>query len=183
MITVNITQEEKTRCLNFANTIITGGNQFDRFNKSLDTQISRTYIGKLAEYIFLHFLQSRNITATETDMFEIFNGAENADSFDFLLPNGESIDIKTASLSFHKRIMIPISQWHLRKDYYVGIKLNFKTNTNITDPNNIETATIFGYIDRATLENQQMQNFGEGDCKAYPLKDLLDIETLIKLYG
>ena len=56
MITLNITQEEKTRSLNFATEIITGGNQFDRFNQSIATQITRTYVGKLAEYIFLHFL-------------------------------------------------------------------------------------------------------------------------------
>ncbi len=183
MITLNITQEEKTRSLNFATEIITGGNQFDRFNQSVATQITRTYVGKLAEYIFLHFLQSRNINVNEGDMFEIFEGAENADTFDFLLPNGQSIDIKTASLPFHKRIMVPISQFHLRKDFYVGIKLNFITSSNRINPNNINTAIIHGYVDRATLENQPTQNFGEGNCKAYPLVNLLDIEQLIRMYN
>jgi hypothetical protein len=183
MIKLNITQEEKTRALNFATEIITGGNQFDRFNQTIATQITRTYVGKLAEYIFLHFLRKRNIIVEEGDMFEIFQGAENADTFDFLLPNGQSIDIKTGSLPFHQRIMVPISQFHLRKDYYVGIKLNFITTTGNIVPNNINTAIIYGYINRATLENQPIQNFGEGDCKSFPLINLLDIEQLILMYN
>ena len=183
MITLFITQEEKNRSLNFAKEIINGGNQFDRFNQSNSTQIIRTYVGKLAEYIFLHFLHSRNIVVPEGDMFEIYIGSQNVDACDFVLPNGQSIDIKTASLPFHKRIMVPITQFHLRKDFYVGIKLNFNTSTKLIDVDNIKTAIIHGYTTRETLETQPTQNFGEGFCKAYPLTSLLNIEQLIKMYN
>jgi hypothetical protein len=183
MITLNIKQEEMKSSLNFATEIIFGGNQFDRFNQSVATQITRNYVVKLAGYIFLHFLQSCYIIAKEGDMFEIFQGAENADTFDFLFPNGQSIDIKTASLPFHQRIMVPISQFHLCKYYYVGIKLNFITTTYNIEPNNINTAIIQRYINSSTLKNQPSQNFVEGDCKAFPLRNLLDIEQLILMYN
>jgi hypothetical protein len=182
MITLNVKQEEKERCLNFAIEIITGGNQFDRFNQSITTQITRTYVGKLAEYIFLNYLKSQHILVEEGDMFEIYQGGENADTYDFILPNGQSIDIKTASLPFHTRIMVPMSQFHLRKDYYVGIKLDFITTENRIEPNKINTAIIYGYVSRSTLENEPIQYFGEGYCKAYPLIKLLNIEQLISMY-
>lgn len=182
MIVLDVLEEEKVRCLSFATTIIRGGNQFDRFNKSMDTQIIRTYVGKLAEYLFLHFLQSRAIDKNEGDMFKIYEGAENADTYDFLLPDGRSIDIKTASLPFHTRIMVPMSQFHLRKDFYVGIKLNFITTNNRIDPNNIQTAWLYGYINREVLENQPTQNFGEGPCKAYSLNNLLEVQKLINMF-
>ena len=182
MIVVKITDEEKTKSLNFAKEIITGGNQYDRFNQSITKQIERTYIGKLAEYVFLHFLHSRNILIKEGVVFEIFQGVENVDDFDFVLPNGQSIDIKTASMPFRSRIMIPIDQFRLRKDFYVGIKLNFIETGNSLDLTKIETANICGYIDRLTLERRPIEFFGEGDCKAFRLADLLDIEELIKMY-
>jgi hypothetical protein len=182
MIVRKITIEEKTRSLNFAKEIILGGNQYDRFNQSITKQIERTYIGKLAEYVFLHFLHSRNILIEEGEMFEVFQGAENVDNFDFLLPNGQSIDIKTASMPFHTRIMIPIDQFRLKKDFYVGVKLNFFNSDSCLDLTSLETANICGFIDRFTLENRPVEFFGEGNCKAFKLVDLLDIDELIKMY-
>lgn len=179
--TINI--EEKERCYEFARQIITGGNQFNRFNQNDNTQINRTYVGKLAEYVFLKFLHEQGIKYDEGDMFEIFEGQENADTYDFVTPLKKTIDIKTASLPFHSRIMVPISQFHLRKDFYVGIKLNFlETKGSTIDPMKINDCEICGYVDRLVLENQPTQFFGEGDCKAYPLTKLKPIETLIKYF-
>ncbi len=176
----NITQEEKVRCYEFAREIITGGNQFNRFQQNQNTQINRTYIGKLAEYVFLHLLQEQGIDYAEGDMFEIFAGQENADEHDFITANGHSIDIKTASLPFHKRIMVPITQFHLRKDYYVGIKLNFyNIQGRQINPMDIDNCIIHGYVAREILEQQPTQNFGEGDCKAYFLSQLQPIEQLL----
>jgi len=180
---VSITEEEKTKCLYFAEVIVTTDNQFNRFNQNIQTQINRTYIGKLAEYVFLHLLHSRGIDYPEGDMFEIFDGEENADDHDFITSKGEGVDIKTASLPFHKRIMIPESQFHLKKDWYVGIKLNFNNiKDRMIDPMDINDATIYGYIDRESLERQPTQNFGEGRCKAYVLNKMRPIEELLKRF-
>jgi hypothetical protein len=180
---VKITSEEKERYLNFATEIIHGQNQFNRFNQSVETQIARTYIGKLAEYVFLHFLHSKGVLYYEGDMFQIFQGQENSDTYDFVTIDNESVDIKTASLPFHSRIMIPMSQFHLKKDYYVGIKLNFKTEQGkILDLKAIEDCTIFGYIERLELEMAPVKHFGEGYCKSIELVKLKPIEDLLKKF-
>jgi hypothetical protein len=181
MIKVQITSEEKKRCFDFASLIINGGNQYNRFNKSLNVQIVRTYIGKLAEYVFLHFLHSKGVQYDEGDMFEIFEGQENADPHDFIMPNGKTVDIKTASLPFHSRIMVPMSQFHLKKDFYVGIKLNFiNTQDRSINPSKINDCILFGYIERSVLEQQPTKSFGEGPCKSYALSDLKPISQLIE---
>lgn len=182
-MTLQVTSEEKKRCFEFANSIIRDGNQFNRFNQDIEVQIIRTYVGKLAEYVFYHFLLSKNIKVSEGDMFEVFQGGQNADTFDFVLSNGNTIDIKTASLPYHTRIMIPDSQFHLRKDFYVGIKLNFKVGfNNLIDPYNIDTAQIYGYIEREILEIQPSKYFGEGYCKSYPLNQMKAIDELLKMF-
>ena len=84
MITCNVTKSEKERCYQFSKEIIKGGNQFNRFVKSVNIQINRTYVGKLAEYIFLNFLKENNIFYDEGSMFEIFPGKSNVDSHDFI---------------------------------------------------------------------------------------------------
>jgi hypothetical protein len=182
MITVNVTEEQKIKCWQFAENIINEGNQFDRFQKSKDIQILRTYVGKLAEYIFYHYIKSKGIDYEIGDMFEIYSGTENVDLYDFVLPSGRTIDIKTASLPFHKRIMIPISQFHLKKDFYVGIKLLFSVDERIISPMSIRKAIIYGYIDRKSLEERPTENFGEGDCKSFMLTELMDIEHLINYF-
>lgn len=182
MIALSVTREEIDRCYAFAKKIIEGGNQFNRFNQNTNTQINRTYIGKLAEYVFLHFLHSQGIAYAEGDMFQIFEGQENADTYDFLLPNGQSIDIKTASLPFHKRIMAPMSQFHLKKDFYVGIKLNFATAGKEILPGQIKDCVLHGYVERAFLENAPVENYGEGNCKAALLSGMKSIEALVNMY-
>lgn len=179
----SVTEAQKTKCLYFAEVIVTTSNQYNRFNQDIQTQINRTYIGKLAEYVFLQLLQSRGINYPEGDMFEIFDGEQHADDHDFVTSKGEGVDIKTASLPFHKRIMVPESQFHLRKDWYVGIRLNFNNIKNrMIDPLDIDDVTIHGYIDRETLERQPTQHFGEGRCRAYELSRMRPIEELLKRF-
>lgn len=179
---LQVTEEERNRCFEFATNIINGGNQFNRFQQNLEVQINRTYIGKLAEYVFLHYLHHNGKVYNEGDMFQIFQGAENADQYDFITRGGETVDIKTASLPFHSRIMAPIDQFHLAKSYYVGMKLNFEVNGKTIVPNSIKDCELKGYVNRATMETQLTSNFGEGDCKAYSLNLLSPIEPLLNMF-
>jgi len=64
-----ITEKEKERCYQFARKIIKGGDQFNRFNQNEKTQINRTYIGKLGEYLFLKMLHAHGVSYEEGDMF------------------------------------------------------------------------------------------------------------------
>jgi hypothetical protein len=128
-------------------------------------------------------LKENEIDYDEGDMFEIFEGQENADTYDFVTPCKKSIDIKTASLPFHSRIMVPMSQFHLRKDFYVGIKLNFLNTLGRTiKPMEIENCNIHGFIEREVLEKKPTQYFGEGNCKAYSLASLKPIDNIIQLF-
>lgn len=184
MIIRKITSEEIERSYQFATDIITQNNQYNRFQKDAQVQIKRTYIGKLAEYSFLHYLQELGKNVDEGDMFKIYEGAENADDADFILKDGRTIDIKTASLPLHKRIMIPLTQLHLKKDLYVGVKLNFlDTNkSGILDHTKINNAIIHGYIEREVIVATETQNFGEGNCKPYMLSNLKPIINILEKF-
>lgn len=183
MIERTVNQRQAKKCHEFATKIISGDNQYNRFNKTIDTQITRTYVGKLAEVIFFEYLKELGVNVTEGDMFQIFEGAENADGFDFTLPSGESIDIKTASLPYHSRIMVPMTQFHLKKDYYVGIKLFFKTlSSEEVLEFSINKAVVYGYTTRQELELIPTKNYGEGDCKAISLTALHPIKDLIEKF-
>ncbi|MCK8826338.1 hypothetical protein MWH25_01070 [Natroniella acetigena] len=101
MPTVEITSEMRERCYNFAVNIIEGDNQHDRLPATIKTRIERTFVGKLAEYAFLHYLRGRGINYPEGDMFTIHEGPENADDYDFKTNNGRTVDTKSASKPFH----------------------------------------------------------------------------------
>ena len=145
-MTIKICEYDKQRCLKFAKDIIYSSNQYNRFSQTTQIQIERTYVGKLAELMFLRYLNSNSKSYDEGDMFEIFQGQQNVDSYDFITKEGYTIDIKTASKPFHKRIMVPIDQLNVKKDIYVGIKLNFSSmNGPYINLYDINDCKIFGY--------------------------------------
>lgn len=181
MQTVEVTKRDIEICLNFSSEIIDTQNQFNRFSKSTNIQKERTFVGKLGEYIFLKYLNSsESITYPEGDMFTIFEGKENVDEFDFVTKDNKKVEIKVASKPFHKRIMVPIDQFQMKKDFYVGIKLNSKldNNGNIIKES-ISKAEIYGFIERDILEKTRSKNFGEGYCKSIELSKLKNIKDLI----
>ena len=133
--------------------------------------------------MFLRYLNSNSKSYDEGDMFEIFQGQQNVDSYDFITKEGYTIDIKTASKPFHKRIMVPIDQLNVKKDIYVGIKLNFSSmNGPYINLYDINDCKIFGYIKYSLLIQQPTENFGEGPCKSIQLNQLEPPETLLKLF-
>ncbi|GAB6100648.1 hypothetical protein JCM16358_25270 [Halanaerocella petrolearia] len=184
MPTVLITSEMRKKAHNFASNIISGGNQYDRLPTTINERIGRTFAGKLAEYAFLHYLRSQEINYSEGDMFEVFEGQENVDGFDFETDNGRTIDIKCASKPFHSRIMVPIDQFNsIPKDYYIGIKLHSKlSDKGRILTNSITKATISGYCTYKELDQVTTKSFGEGACKHKRLDELNDIETIINMF-
>ena len=181
MINITISKEDINKCLEFAKHIIQTSNQYNRFHKNQSIQVERTFIGKIAEYMFLKFLNDEGKNYPEGDMFDIFEGQENVDSFDFKIKSGQTVDIKTASKPFHKRIMVPISQWHLEKDYYVGIMIHTQSE-GFNGPiklDSISKATLYGFCNRKQIGDSQTRDFEDGPCKHYLLTDLYNIEVLI----
>jgi len=180
---IEFKRDELVKCYEFSKSIILSNNQYNRFFKNKITQIQRTFVGKLGEYSFLLYLKERGINYPEDGMFEIFEGKTNVDLFDFKTPSGKLIDVKVASKPFHSRIMIPVDQFHLKKDYYVGIKLDFQTDKNRNlIINSVKQAQIYGYCFREELEKSEIKNFGEGACKSIALKNLRNIENIMSLF-
>lgn len=183
-IQVPITSEMIERSYNFASEIILGDNQYDRLPTTVNRRIERTFIGKLSELVFYNYIHSRGINYDIGDMFEIYDGQENVDGYDFITRDGITIDVKSASRTDHYMIMVPIDQFeNIPKDYYVGVKINTGvTRSEDIQIDDITTATIYGYCDYNYLDNRDIRNYGEGPCKSAQLERLLDIENLISRF-
>ncbi|MFQ9309197.1 MAG: hypothetical protein ACLR2K_04635 [Paraclostridium sordellii] len=183
-VDVQITPEMIERCYEFASEIILGDNQYDRLPNTVDKRIERTFVGKLSELVFYNYICSRGINYDIGDMFEIYDGQENVDGYDFITRNGITIDIKSASRTDHYMIMVPIDQFeNIPKDYYVGVKINTGVTRNQDiQINDITTATIYGYCDYNYLANRYTKSYGEGPCKAAQLERLLDIEDIVRMF-
>lgn len=183
---VDITEEMRSRALSFAREIIGGDNQYTRLAGSRNQQIAiqRTYVGKLGELAFLELLHDKGIECDAAGMFEIYEGQENTDSYDFITADRETVDIKTGYMSNHTRLMVNMEQLrNLPKDYYVAIKLNATENgRNSIVLDSIRTARIMGYASYDDLNNVQAINFGEGSAKALKYTQLTGIDSLISKF-
>lgn len=181
-MTISISEEEKKKCLDFAMKIIKTKNQYPRLGADEKKRVQRTCVGKIAEYAFLKYIRENyDSDYPEGDMFEIYEGESNVDSYDFQTKNSETVDIKTAFLPNHKNVMIPLSQLqNMPKDKYVGIKLNGKFENpwgdkQLVDIDSITTAEIIGYKDYDDIVELETRNWG-ADCKALNLDTLEEID-------
>ena len=192
---INIDEKMKNLALNFAKKIIKTNNQYSRllpngidFNKDKERiEIQRTFLGKLGEIAFLTLLTEKNIDVKTDGMFDVFEGQNNVDSFDFITTKGKSIDIKTGFRSIHTRLLINIEQFNnIPKDFYVAVKIetaDLDSSKKIIDINSIKTAKIIGYADYTYLKKYaKVGNFGEAYAKYIPYEKLLNIDRLIKLF-
>lgn len=190
---VDITNQMKQQSLEFATAIINSDNQYSRlvpnfalndFNLQKKIEIQRTYVGKLGELAFLKYLNTNNIYPDIDDIFKVYQGQTNTDSFDFNL-NGYSIDIKTGFRAIHSRLLINMEQFiRIPKDFYVAVHLNAidsNSNTKIINLNSITKATIKGYADWNYLNSKKdnIRNFGEGNAKYISYNSLLSVDQLL----
>ena len=190
-----LSEDDIARCWEFSNKIICSKNQYDRMMKNglsdsdrLLYRIKRTFAGKAGEMAFYRFLeQNGKVPGNSDEMFEIYTGTTNVDSFDFRTSANKTVDIKTAVFANHKRLLVPLDQFNdIPKDYYVGIKL--KLPDNVVDygdsftPQCIKDAYICGFTTHERLKSSENMNFGEYYCKAESLSDLSDISELIAMF-
>ncbi|AMT98183.1 MULTISPECIES: hypothetical protein [Psychrobacter] len=196
-INVDVTPDMRQRALDFAQAIILGNNQFDRLlpadirtennlETSMAIRIQRTYVGKLGELVFAQVLLDRGGNVDFEPMFEIFEGQNNVDGFDFETNNNQTVDIKTGFRANHRLLMVNEQQLRQPKDYYVGIKLNAidpDLSENIINLETIDTATVYGYITHNDLVNANpRKNFGEGYASWLRYTDLRDINELLNQF-
>lgn len=192
---VAVTQEMRMQALDFAKRIILSDNQYSRLlpqnvrtSRDVDMkqkiEIQRTYMGKLGELAFLRFLDENGIYINADGMFEIFEGQDNVDSFDFITRNDKTVDVKTGFRNIHKRLLVNVEQFdNLPKDYYVAVKLNavdVDSRDKLVDWDDISEATIWGYAEYQFMYNYAgIKDFGEGDARWLYYNRLMGIDRLL----
>ena len=112
----------------------------------LDNKKMKMFEGKLGEKIFKMFLLENNISFEEDK-----TSFKEKDNYDFILPNNNTIDVKTRTKAFHTRTLEMVEQFEKNpKNIYVSVYLNPK----------LFTGKIIGWISKeeiitkATIENQ-----------------------------
>lgn len=195
---VGVDDKMRKDALKFGKDIILSDNQFSRLlpeniRNSNDVslqqkiEIQRTYIGKLGELVFLKLLKSKCKNVNTHGMFEIYEGQDNVDIFDFETMGGDSVDVKSGFRTIHTRLLVNIEQFNNSpKNYYVGVKLDAQdTNSEqkLVDWNNITTATVKGYAEYSFMEKYaEVRDFGEGPARWLPYNKLLGIDRLINMF-
>jgi len=184
-INIPITQAMIDRVHIFSEQVV--DETYDRFNQDRQTRFDRIFVGKLGELCLSHHLYNLTIRHDIHGMFELYEGIENVDAFDFVVPNThETIDVKTAYKSFHSRILIPFGpngQWdQMPKDFYVGVKLigfpEEDGHIRIHGLNNV-FASIYGYVPRNDDRWKGPNDFGEGPAMWIFLNKLAPIQNLV----
>ena len=190
---VDITPLMRKLALDFSVDIISGDNQYNRLLPSdvnnvdiqIGLRIQRTYVGKLAELAFADFLMQKGINFSTSGMFQIYEGQENVDSYDFVMSTGEKIDVKCGFRPIHQLLAINTEQFdgHNHKDYYVAVKLNAvdtdKTNKSV-DLNSITKAQILGYAEyQYLLKSAPVRDLGEGPARILQYTRLMGIDRLL----
>lgn len=117
---------------------------YNRGKAQQSESVRRILVGKLGEIAFAHFLNQNSKCITGNDeMFEVWESLYAADQTDFLTGDNRTIDIKTASKDYHRRITIPEDQFlHRPSDFYVGIRI----------AEDLKKATIIGYANHAKIQ-------------------------------
>lgn len=192
---VDVDQSMRHDALSFAKEIILTKNQYSRLlpNKikntndidmKINTEIQRTYVGKLGEIAFKKFLEEKGKIVPSDEMFAVYEGESNVDSFDFITKSGKTVDVKTGFRHIHTRLLVNTDQFdNIPKNYYVGIKLNAEdidSENKLVDWDKISIATIFGYSDYEYMKKYApIKDFGEGPARCVSYNKLLGIDKLL----
>ena len=192
---VDIDEEMRNAALTFAQKIISSDNQYSRLQPEnvhnaddvSKIEIQRTYMGKLGELVFLKLLESKGKTVDTNGMFEIYEGQDNVDLFDFKTAAGRTVDVKTGFRDFHTRLLVNIEQFDRRpKDYYVGVKIDAQDtdqDQKLVDWDDITTATVKGYAEYSyMLAHAGVRYFGEGPARWLQYSNLLAIDRLLRMF-
>lgn len=166
--TIEFTSDDITKAAEFAKR--SAPTTHNRRNVSADEHERNSRIGKLGEIAFAKYLRAngKDLAGSE-DMYTVWEDIYKVDKMDFQTSDGKTIDIKTASESYHTRILVPHDQYRKQqKHYYVGIRIL---------PGE-KMAEVIGF---ATWE--ELKPFGGGDYPAYaralnslhPIGNLLDM--------
>lgn len=195
---LGVTLDMRERALEFATKIIRSDNQYSRLlpqqiwqSNDLELrqkiEIQRTYVGKLGEMAFRDLLRYRGKNVNTEGMFEIYEGQENVDEFDFRTRTNRSVDVKAGFRTIHSRLLINTEQFDsIPKDYYVAVWFNgvdIDEENKIIDLFSITEGVIWGYAEYTyLLHNARINNFGEGPARNIPYERLMGIDRLVDMF-
>ena len=142
---------------------------FNRRGVSQQEQERDIRIGKLGEIALARLLAERGKALRGAgDMFTVWNDTHAVDNMDFQTTTGETVDVKTASLAYHTRILVPYDQFlNQPKRYYVGVRIH---------PDG-RSATLEGYAAHRQLAPTgvgRYPNYGIALSELQPICELLD---------
>lgn len=122
-----VTTQQKKDAYKWAEWTVMCGGAFNRYNKNLQHQIDKHYIGKLGEIAFYNIATREGIMM---DYNEIIKQKFKHDEYDFLMPNGDfKIDVKACKPS-HRYLLVPKNQIDRNKnkmDIYVAVVVDEKS--------------------------------------------------------
>ena len=152
---------------------------YNRGGVEANEEVRRWFVGKLGEIAFARLLNQKNkhIAGNES-MFAVWEDVYAADRQDFLTSESQTIDIKTASRDFHRRITIPEQQFHDHpSDFYVGIRIaeDFQSGTVVgyASHSRVQQLGIFRGPDPARNYNYASQDIDL--AQLLPIQELLDL--------
>ncbi|MBA2877018.1 hypothetical protein HNR63_000045 [Anoxybacillus kamchatkensis] len=139
-------------------------NRHDFHEGGLSNKKQKMYEGKLGEKIFKTFLLENRIKFEEDK-----SRYDEADLFDFILPDGTTIDVKTRTKPFHIRTLELVEQFQKNaKDIYVSVRLfdnlrsgkilGWVSKEDILRINRIEN---HGYLDNYTIYDNELRSMTE----------------------
>ena len=122
----------------------------------------KMFEGKLGEKLVKHLLQLSGLPFQEDK-----SDYTQADSYDFIFPNGRTLDVKTRTQNFHTRTLEMKEQLHRSpKDIYVSVRLfpeayegyvvGWASNKDFLRINRIENN---GYLDNYVLLDQELRTW------------------------
>lgn len=148
----------------------------------------KMFEGKLGEKVFKAWLRQQGLPFDED-----YTSHKEADQYDFLVA-GQTIDVKTFTKDFHKRLLEMVEQYAKNpKDYYIAIRLHFEPFTvheqagaPIFDLSQVsrQTASIVGWASKAEIGQAPIENVGYRDNYRLWLSNLRGIDILAtELHG
>lgn len=195
---MGVSLDMRERALEFATRIIRSNNQYSRLlprevweSNNVDLQqkleIQRTYVGKLGEMAFRDLLRYMGKNVNTDGMFEIYEGQENVDEFDFVTLAGHSVDVKTGFRSIHRRLLINTEQFdRIPKDFYVAVWFNgvdVDAENKLIDLDSITLGKVMGYAEHGyLLANAEIGDFGEGPARYVMYDRLMGIDRLVNMF-
>ena len=113
--TIEFTRDEIAKATDFAKQ--SAATTFNRRGELPTRHERNSRIGKLGEIAFAKFLRGNGkVLLGSEDMFTVWEDTYKVDAMDFRTSDGKTVDIKTASESYHTRILVPYDQYqHQRK--------------------------------------------------------------------